>query len=250
VWTWSSDTNAATHTVLPAPPSRTPTAKPSAAATPTAVPLTPLAAADDVLAALSPTTSVTSAGAVTVAHRAAYQLVIAPKDPASLVGSVRIALDAARHIPLRVQVFASGAVKPAFEIGFTDVSFAKPDRDVFTFNPPLGAKITQATPESDGTPAGKPDTGKPTVIGSGWTAVLKTTVPAGLLAPNDTGKGASTTTIGTLDALLKELPTVHGSYGTGRVLQTALFTALITDDGHLYIGSVNSTDLVAAANHG
>jgi len=30
---------------------------------------------------------------------------------------VRIALDAQRHIPLRVQIYAAGKAKPAFEIG-------------------------------------------------------------------------------------------------------------------------------------
>jgi outer membrane lipoprotein-sorting protein len=250
LWTWSSNTNTATHVRLPAAPAQAPSGLPSAGPSiePSHAPLTPMDAANDVLAALSPTTSVTSAGSVTVADRSAYQLVIAPKDKTSLVGSVRIAVDSARHIPLRVQVFAAGVAKPAFEIGFTQVSFAQPDRDVFTFNPPPGAKITQATPSAVRPPT-KPPTGsapdqsaKPKVIGSGWTAVVETTLPADLLTPN--GKP------NTIDTLLKELPTVHGSFGTGRVLQTVLFSALITDDGHLYVGAVSGANLVTAADNG
>ena len=152
VWIWSSSDNTATHATVPTTP--------AAPINPSPMPLTPLDAANKVLAALTPTTSITTSGSVTVAGRAAYQLVIAPKDPASLVGTVRIALDAKRHVPLRVQIFAAGAAKPAFEIGFTQVSFSKPDPSVFRFNPPPGAKVNQAGSgggHSEKRPAGADD---------------------------------------------------------------------------------------------
>ena len=228
LWVWSSTDNTATHATVPAAPANS---------NPSPMPLTPLDAANRVLAALAPTTSVTTSGSVTVAGRAAYQLVIAPKDPASLVGSVRIALDADRHVPLRVQIFAAGAAKPAFEIGFTQVSFTKPDPSVFHFNPPPGAKVNQAG--SGGSHSEKPPampTTKPRVIGQGWTAVLEATLPS--------EPGGSK---GTLDRVFNALPTVHGGFGTGKLLQTALFSVLLTNDGRVFIGSVSGTQLVATA---
>ena len=70
---------------------------------------TPQEAAEQALAAIDPTTTVTTDGAATVAGRAAYELVLEPSDPASLVGQVRLAIDGETHVPLRVQVFAADA---------------------------------------------------------------------------------------------------------------------------------------------
>ena len=67
---------------------------------------TPQQAADAALAAIDPTTNVTSDDTTTVAGRAAYELVLTPKDDRSLVGEVRIAIDGEQHIPLRVHAGA------------------------------------------------------------------------------------------------------------------------------------------------
>ena len=63
---------------------------------------------------------------VTVAGEAAYQLVLAPRSASSLVGQVRIAIDATHNVPLRVQIFARGAQSPAFQVGYTSISFVRP----------------------------------------------------------------------------------------------------------------------------
>ena len=44
-------------------------------------------------------------------------------------------------MPLRVQVFARGATSPAFQLGFTSISFGMPAASNFTFTPPPGAKV-------------------------------------------------------------------------------------------------------------
>ena len=50
----------------------------------------------------------------------AYELVLAPKDTRSLVGQVRLAVDAETSVPLRVQVFGrDSADGPAFSVGFS-----------------------------------------------------------------------------------------------------------------------------------
>jgi outer membrane lipoprotein-sorting protein len=251
LWVWSSTDNTAIHAHLPAPsamtsrhPSGLPSGLPGALAS--TLPLTPLDVANAIIALLDPTTSVTSDGTVTVAGRAAYELVIAPRDPASLIGSVRIAMDASQHIPLRVQIYAAGATKTAFEIGFTKVSFDRPDPSVFSFNPPPGATVKQASPGVKTTkpspaPPAKATLTPPRVIGSGWTAVLSASIPVGATTSGDRNGGS-------LGALLRALPTVNGAFGHGKLVQTALFSALITDGGRVYVGAVDGAHLMAAAS--
>ena len=105
-------------------------------------PLTPQEAAQQALAEVGPSTRVTTESNVTVAGQAAYQLVLAPRSGQSLIGKVTIALDA-QHltVPLRVQVFARGATSPAFQVGYTSISFVTPAASNFNFTPPPGAQV-------------------------------------------------------------------------------------------------------------
>ncbi|HEY3957548.1 MAG TPA: DUF2092 domain-containing protein [Streptosporangiaceae bacterium] len=166
-WLWDSSANSVTHIRLPA-------GTPAPALPP--VPLTPQQAASQALASVGPATAVRVDSTVTVAGQAAYQLVLAPKSPGSLIGEARIAIDSRNHVPLRVQVFARGAAVPAVQTGFTAVSFARPPAAYYAFTPPAGAKVTnqQATPAS---PASASRLGRAAaasgirVIGSGWLTV-------------------------------------------------------------------------------
>jgi outer membrane lipoprotein-sorting protein len=135
VWLWDSQTNRATHYVLPAGPA----AAPSAPATPNLP--TPQQLARQILAAVGSTTTVGLQQNVTVAGQPAYQLTLAPKASRSLIGQVRIAIDARDSLPLQVQVFARGASGPAFSVGYTSLSFGTPAASNFTFAPPPGAKV-------------------------------------------------------------------------------------------------------------
>ncbi|HYT10199.1 MAG TPA: hypothetical protein VEL73_06010, partial [Mycobacteriales bacterium] len=110
-WFWSSDSNSATHYKLPPPSAHKPEPTPPS-------PLTPQQAAQQALAAIDPTTSVSTDGTRPVAGRKAYELVLAPRDSRSLIGQVRIAVDALTSVPLRVQVFSrASAAGPAFSVG-------------------------------------------------------------------------------------------------------------------------------------
>ena len=51
-----------------------------------------------------------------------------------------------------------------------------------------------------------------------------------------------------LNAFLDRLPRVHGSFGTGRILQSRLFSVLLLDDGRVLVGPVSQDRLIAAAN--
>ena len=260
VWLWRSTDNTARHMTIPAgEPDRAPTALPSG------IPVTPQEAADQALAAIDPTTNVTTTGAAKVAGRDAYELVLAPKDTASLIGQVRLAVDAKQHIPLRVDVYAKGANNPAVRVAFQQISFTVPDAQQFVFNPPPGTKVTnEKSPEgAAGTPAPRKDMaqtvpGKPvkpsgaehgdsgsTVVGTGWTSVLVAKVPSDAASGTS---GAQNPVAG----IVNSLPKVSGSWGSGRLLSSSLFTALLTDDGRLLAGAVSPDRLyqVAATNAG
>jgi hypothetical protein len=78
-----------------------------------------------VLGALEPTTTVTTDSDVTVADRAAYELVLDPNDDASLIGQIRLAVDGETKMPLRVQILNTKA-DLVFEVGYDSVSFTRP----------------------------------------------------------------------------------------------------------------------------
>ena len=254
-WIWSSADNTAQHTKsTPDAPGLTPKVTPSGM--PTDLPKTPQELADKLLATVGPTTTVSTDGSATVAGHAAYELVLAPKDTSSLISQVRIAIDGKAHVPTRVEVFAKSAPqRPVFEIAFTQVSFQRPDAGVFAFSPPPGAKVTEGDSDAPALPgkpnaskpdASRPDASKPktAVIGTGWTSVLVARIPQDATSTAPKAKNDQTPS---LESILGMLPEVHGSWGSGHVLQSHLFTALLTNDGRVLIGAVSTDRLVAAA---
>ena len=179
-WLWQSTLNKVTKFTLPAnAPAK---AQPNRAA---AKPLTPQQAAKQVLAAVGPTTAVNVDSNVSVAGQAAYALVLAPKDPRSLVGQVQIDVDASNGVPLRLQVFARGASSPAFQVGYTAIQFVTPAAADLTFTPPPGATVTQVNLRQP--PRRQHDHATPgfTTIGSGWLTVLE--LPSSDLTPGCPG---------------------------------------------------------------
>jgi len=208
-----------------------------------------------VLAAVGPTTTVSVASNVTVAGKAAYELVLAPKDSRSLVGQVEIAVDASNGVPLRLQVFARGASSPAFAVGYTSVQFVTPTPADISFTPPPTATITRVNLNGH---AGRGDNGDSadaaagvSLIGSGWLTVLE--LPASALAPpvpaggpvsvNDTAGDSAAV----ISALLASATPVHGAWGSGRLVRTSLVSVLITDGGPVFVGAVQPSLLYAAA---
>jgi outer membrane lipoprotein-sorting protein len=238
VWTWSSRDNAATHRAATAD-------QPGAGepgSTPSATPRTPEEAADRVLKALEPTTTVSSDSSVEVAGRAAYELVLDPNDPNTLISEVRIAIDGDTKLPLRVQVFGTDS-KIVFEVAYTSVDFTRPDDAEFAFSPPPGAKVTEIQP-SDQTPSAqdrqRAEDAKnaTTVVGTGWTAVAVTKV----------GEPSTSEADQRLQAFLSRLQPVQGDWGSGRLLAGTAFSAVWTDDGRLAVGAVRPELIYQALN--
>jgi outer membrane lipoprotein-sorting protein len=236
LWAWSSQSNTATHWTVPAGEHGT-SGTPVSPAGPA---MTPQQAADAALKAIDPTTQVTTDPTATVAGRPAYVLSLVPRDSRSLVGSVRIAIDGATHIPTRVQVFARGAAAPAFQVGFTSFSTATPDASVFGFTPPPGATVKHSTlpaKRAHRTDSSAPSGASPTVVGKGWTTVLVASLPADHQASGQPSQ---------LQGILDKLPTVSGSWGSGHLLRSALFSAVLTDDGRVAVGAVAPQQLYDA----
>jgi outer membrane lipoprotein-sorting protein len=275
VWLWDSSAQTATrilppaasHYMLPGPPAYAGKGcKPLAheklrgAVDLTPSPMTPLQAAKRLLALVGPTTRVTVPGTTVVAGRDAYELSIAPRSSESLVGRILIAVDAKTHLPLRLQVFARGMSSPALAIGFTSLSFARPALSNFAFKPPPGAHVKTVRLPAYGPgvmPGGlhdgwsgippvawhAPPVGGARTFGAGWLTVAD--IPDGQVTAS--AGHHSRHGLGMLGLLLKAAKPVHGSWGTGRLLRTSVFSVLITSKGQLLVGAVTPAVLYADA---
>jgi len=240
VWTYTSDSRTATHRQLPAA-SRTHASGAAGdtggAGDPAGQYQSPQQAAAAALDAINPTTAVGIEANVRVARRAAYQLVLTPRDTGTLVRSVRIAVDAATSLPLRVQVWgSSSSTQPAVEVGFTDISFTTPPASVFAFAPPVGTKVVEqqapATQKSTDPAASSQTQTQTRTLGTGWTSVV---------AARGAGVGAlDPSQRSLLDRLTRPVP-------GGRVLTSSLVSVLLTDDGRLYAGAVPAGTLSKVA---
>lgn len=253
MWRWSSKDNVASHSTLDEPKGEAPEL-PSGQ--------TPEAAARLAIQAIEPTTQVSTNGTATVAGRDAYELVLAPKDTASLIGSVRLAVDAENGAPLRVRIMPRGSNDPAFEVGFSKVSFTTPGDEQFNFTPPKGAKVIEegddqgeharpdkgdvptqpgapkpgapGAPAKPGAPA--PDQGGDESVGEAWTTVMVARDASKELTSNkDFGP------------IVNSLPRVSGDYGSGRLMESRLLSVLILDDGRVLAGAVTPERLFEVA---
>jgi outer membrane lipoprotein-sorting protein len=229
LWAWSSNDNTATHWAIPDHGGVGPLT-PQSSAGPA---MTPQQAAAAALKAIDPSTKVTTDPGAEVAGRSAYQLDLVPRDPRSLVGSVRIAIDGTTHIPTRVQVFARGASSPAFQVGYTSFSTATPPSSVFGFHPPPGATVKEGSlpQQRSRVDSHRSASDAPKLVGKGWTSVVVADLPQGN-GPQENGQSAGPT------AMLKSLPVVSGSWGSGHLLRSSLVSVVLTDDGRIAAGAV------------
>ncbi|XAS68800.1 hypothetical protein V3C33_05850 [Micrococcaceae bacterium Sec5.7] len=248
LWFYTSKNNTATHITIPAVEADR--QKPPAGMH--GVMPTPAELAGKMLAAIDPSTVVSLGPQIQVAGRSAYNLVLTPRAPGTLVGSVSMAVDGQTGLPLSVEIDARGQREPAFRIAFSSLTLAAPDASLFTFNPPPGATVKELekpavphpapkapgetrTPGKDPTsPHGAGSATRPTVTGSGWETVVA--FPPG---------GDSTSIDSMLsDPLLKQATVAVSG---GRLLSTSLVNVLLTDNGSIFAGMVPPERLQAAA---
>ncbi|WP_328808700.1 LolA family protein [Nonomuraea montanisoli] len=283
-WYWDSAANTATRVKLEAGQDGRTAPRPHDMTASTPAATTPQAMAEQLLAKVGEYSVVSVANTDKVAGRPVYQLVVAPKDEASLVKEVRLSLDGETYVPLQVQVFAKGSPEPAFQLGFTQVTFSPPADENFTFTPPAGAKVKETTfgagdrtaEREKAEEARKAASDRLDVVGKGWTSVAVVKLSADDLKALQTGvrpgqdaqdaqdgegaqdgqdgqglqdrKGPDAAEVGAIaDGLLKAAKPVSGTWGSGRLITTKLVTALVTDDGRLLVGAVTPEEITKAA---
>lgn len=262
IWYWDSGDNTATKIKMAKGAE-----KPHELPMPGPADVTPQQMAAKLLANADEHTAIRVTNNAQVAGRAAYQLVLAPKDEGSLVQEVRLALDGETYMPLQVQVYAKGSAEPAFQVGFTQVTFTPPAEENFSFTPPAGAKVKEETIGAMGgaehaeQKAEAQESAKDTkVVGAGWTrvAVLPATLEDLTAKPAETpsdgkpgehwkGGSAGTDPSALVQNVLKTATPVSGTWGSGKLIKTKLVTALLTDDGRLLVGAVTPEEITKAA---
>ena len=101
--------------------------------------------------------------------------------------------------------------------------------------------VVPGRPGLPGTVAGKkPAADGLKVVGAGWTSVVVAKLPTAT-------SSASSKQAPAIAGVLKSLPVVKGSWGSGHLLKGSLFSILITDDGRVLAGAVAPEKLYEAA---
>lgn len=234
IWSYDSAKDEADHITVDT--SRLPAHRQQSGAMGT---VTPDQAAQQLLAKLAPSSTVTTDTNASVAGRDAYVLKVVPKTTATTVGSVEVAVDAKTGLPLRVQVVPRGTTSPAVSIGYTAISYATPAASTFRFTAPKGATVHSSTvPKHTLTAPSRsqrttPTGPKATVTGTGWASVV--TVPKGRVPASVTSS-----------PLYSQATTAVAG---GRAISTSLVNVLITTDGRVLAGAVPLSTLQADAGN-
>ena len=147
-WTWDWDSREATRYTFPKASKLTENQQRAltqlrAESTSRLSQLNPQALAKSLLAKADESTEITLGSNVRVAGQAAYEVVLTPKQNASLVRNVRVAIDSKTGMVLRVQVWAKAQSKLAYSLSYTSLNYAVPAASNFTFTPPSEAKVIQ-----------------------------------------------------------------------------------------------------------
>lgn len=271
-WTYASGSNEVMHVTLgPDTQQRLSDAEEEQAAAEAAgtVP-TPQQLAQDALERAGEHSDVEVTDPTVIAGRDAYQVVITPTDAGTLVDRFVIAVDGETLVPLSVQVWSvESAGAPALELAYTDVSFSAPSDAALTFSVPSGAEVQEKVLELSGPEEPQSSHELPegvTITGEGFATVVQRTGldvqallagdpeaiqdelddsplgdgPGGDVVDELGGQGTDLDTA----ALYEQLTTpVDG----GRLLQSALLSVLVTDDGRVLVGSVPAETLLEVA---
>src|SRR6478752_1224495 len=218
------------------------------------------------LAELTKHANVSSAQPSNAGGRPAYTVQLSPKEPGGLLGSVRLAWDATRGVPLRAAVYARGGTKPALELRATSIKYGSVPLSTVAIAPPAGAKVVDLAAPSGGK-QGKSEARQAKlpfqVVAPDSLAGLKHSATRvvghgqhrGVLVVYGEGLGAITVLerkagSGSATAQLKALPTVPLDGVEGHELATPLATALTWDRGgvtYVLAGSVKPSVAESAA---
>jgi outer membrane lipoprotein-sorting protein len=233
-----------------------------------------LADVDKALAQVGVDANISGATPTTVAGQGAYETTLSPKHNGGLVGGLTLAFDAARGVPLKLSIEATGSNTPVLELAVTDISYgAVPDSDV-TLVPAAGTKVVDVAPQEAPGAQGshsKPIEGLDAVRAAAGFTVTSPDAIDGLarqsvrlvdwngtkVAVGIYGVGLGSIIVAESPASSKDplagldqLPSISVNGATGRELATALGTAItFSHDGvrTLVVGSVPTVSAEQAA---
>ncbi|PFG18717.1 LolA family protein [Serinibacter salmoneus] len=290
MWTYSSADNAVTHLSLDTESLAMSEEFAAQEAMPTGEVPTPTEFAEHLLAVAEENAQVTLGEDVRVAGRDAYQLLLTPTTPGTLLQEVSIAVDGETYLPLSVQVWSTqepGA--PALELAFTDLTYETPSDAALAFSAPAGAAVTEHALSADDLREQSMHQGEaPTlpgdltneategatlpegvsVSGEGWAEIVRvedvdlTALLSGDPEQVQAELADSPFADGRNGDLMEEFKGEGDGFGVdgnalfdqlttpvegGRLFSSTLLSALITDDGVLYVGSVPTQALLAEA---
>lgn len=264
VWSWDSSTGEVVHLDLGGAGYDASGAEDTVRqAMPT---ITPETAADLLLARVGLSTDVRVQTPGYVAGRPVYELVLAPKDPASTVEDVVMAVDASTGMPLRLRVDGADTGEPVMEIGFTSISYDNPDPSTFTFTPPPGATVTETDDPADllplsplgdlsGAPAGMASSSAELAEGALDGLAQGELIPEGMAGDGMDVVGTDwSTMVVTADlglppelaGLLGEAPGIEGPGGEARVVRTRLLNVVLLADGRVAVAALEPAAMIAA----
>jgi outer membrane lipoprotein-sorting protein len=137
-WLWDSQTQTAKHLTYDGASMQAADRAEQQASTPP----DPQMLATAIVRRMAPFADLSVSSTQWVAGEPTYTLVLTPTSATTLVGSIRVALDANNWIPLQLEVFAKGTDAAAVRVGFTSISFGPVAPSTFDFTPPAGAAVT------------------------------------------------------------------------------------------------------------
>ena len=205
----------------------------------------PEAIADYLVSMVDETSQIEVGKDHSVAGRSAYQLIISPDSPNSLVASAAVSVDSETGMPLKVEIFSTTQVEAAMTVGFESISFGSVDQGLFSFTPPAGTSVETfdadeliATLDGYEKPEGYVSDyevpAEPEVLGSDWDSVVHLAA-----LPADIPQDLMATEL--FADMLTEVP-------GGKVFSTPLVNVLLTDSGEVYMGAVTIDYLLSLAN--
>ena len=118
-----------------------------------------LAEIDNVLSTLGAHATISAPEPTNVAGRPAYSVSVSPKHDGGLLGSAKLAWDAAHGAPLRISIFARGSSSPVLELTVTQISYGSVAASDVDIKPPNGAKVVDLVAPTQDPTKGAPVTG-------------------------------------------------------------------------------------------
>jgi outer membrane lipoprotein-sorting protein len=136
-----------------------------------------LADIDKVLGEIGVHWALSGAQPTDVAGRGAYAVSASPKHDGGLLGSLRMAWDAANGTPLHLGIYAQGSSAPVIDLTVTHISYGSVPAGNVDIAPPAGAKVVDLS--TSGTPDN--NSNQPAVTGL---AAVKAAAPFTVTAPD------------------------------------------------------------------